>query len=170
MGERPSGTDELTIRYKVWTTGTVVTYGITAALFAALAVYQPDFGLTFLLGLLLVFMAGCLLTRAMRLEVTSALVRARQGKWHRLPDLEASRVEIYEIHYRPRRIVFQGPSGRTLMAPYPLWTLEQVIQVAEVLDVPVYDHRGRFSLKTLGPEDLAEGRLVKGDSSAGWWP
>jgi hypothetical protein len=98
------------------------------------------------------------------MEVTPTLVRARQGRWHGQPDLEASRVEICEIHYCPSRIIFQGTHGQSLMEPYPHWTLEQVLQVAELLDVPVYDRRGRLHL-----QELAVGRLVRGDSSDDWW-
>jgi hypothetical protein len=159
---------ELTIRYKVLRASTVVSYGTAGALFVALVVYQPGAWPT-LLGLVLVFLIVCLRARSMLLEVTPTVVRARQGRVGGRPDVEAPRVEIYEIRYCPRRIRFMGPSGRSLMNPYPLWTLEQVIRVAEVLDVPVYDHRGRFRLQTLTREELAVGRLVKGDSSAGWW-
>jgi hypothetical protein len=158
---------ELTIRYKVWQANTVVSLGIVTAVCVGLVIYQPG-AAPMLLGPVVVFVIGYLRTRALRLEVAPSVVRARQGGLRGRPDLEAPRGEVYEIHYCPRRIIFQGSFGRPVMEPYPFWTLEQVLQVADVLDVPVYDHRGRFSLREFAREELCAGRLVKGDSSAGW--
>lgn len=150
MRERSSGTGELTIRYKIWQTKPMIWIAVATALYVALAVYESA-------------------SWPVLLEVTPSVVRARQGRVRGRPDLKAARTDVCEIRYCPRRIVFGGSHGQSLMAPYPFWTLDQVMEVAGVLDVPVYDCRGKFRLKTLTAEELGAGRLVKGDSSAGWW-
>lgn len=160
MGERPSGTDELTVRYKVWQTSTVVSAGIVTSLCAVAAVAEPRAYLPLLLAPVLLVCMFWLASRAMRLQVTQTMVRARAGRWHGRPDVETPRIEICEIHYCPARISFLGTHGQPLMEPYPLWTLNQVRQVADLLDVPLYDHRGWLHLR-----ELAVGRLVNRDPS-----
>jgi hypothetical protein len=162
--ERVSPIQDLTIRFKLWQTNTVIPVGILTPLCVALVVYEPG-AYPMLLGPVLI---ACMLwygSRVIRMEITPTVVRARQGRWHGQPDLEAPRAEICEIRYCPSRIIFTGTHSQSLMEPFPHWTLKQVLEVAELLDVPFYDHRGRFHL-----EELAVGRLVRGDSSADWWP
>jgi hypothetical protein len=168
MRELPSGTGELAIRCTIWKTKPIIRFAVVTALIVTTEVYQSSFNLPLLLSPSLIFLLVCFHMRAVLLEVTPSVVRARQGRVRGRPDLEASRAEICAIRYCPRRIVFGGTHGQSLMAPYPFWTLEQVVQVAGVLDVPVYDCRGRFRFKTLTAEELGDGRLVRGDSAAGW--
>ena len=161
----PSEAGVLTIRVKVWQAGTVVALGIVTSLCVVLVAFDPG-AWPLLIGPLLVLPLGFWRwSLVMRLEVTPTVVRARAGGWRGQQDLEAPRIEICEIHYCPSRIVFQGTHKQPLMEPYPHWTLKQVLQVADLLDVPVYDHRGRFHL-----QELPAGRLVRADSSADWWP
>lgn len=145
----------------------MVAFGVAALPCMALMLYEPG-SYPLLICLALVFLMVCFQSQRILLEVTPAVVRARQGRFRGRPDLEVDRVEICRIDYCPGRLMFRGTHGQSLMAPYPFWTLEQVVQVADVLDVPVYDRRGKFRLRTLTREELAEGRLVKSDSSADW--
>jgi hypothetical protein len=134
----------------------MVSIGATLALGVAATLYRPSFGLPLLLSIPAVLLVAIwLYSRLIRLEITETLVRALQGGVRGHPNLEALRSEIREIHYYPMRISFQGEDLRPVMEPYPNWTLKQVLKVADLLGVPLYDHRGLFHL-----EELAVGRIV----------
>jgi hypothetical protein len=134
----------------------MVSIGTALALCAAATLYQPNFGLPLLLSIPAMLMVAIwLYSRLIRLEITETLVRALQGGVRGHPNLEALRGEIREIHYYPMRISFQGEDRQPVMEPYPNWTLKQVLEVADLLGVPLYDHRGLLHL-----EELAVGRMV----------
>ena len=99
-----------------------------------------------------------LLMRPIRLEITETEVRAKQG-WSRAPlgKTEAFRSEIRSIHYRPRQVTFRGADGQPLMDISDIWTVADMIKVAEALGVPLYDDRVEGLLKA---RELPEGRLV----------
>jgi hypothetical protein len=99
-----------------------------------------------------------LLMRPVRLEITETEVRARQG-WARAPlgKTDAFRSEIRSIHYRPRQITFRGADGQPLMDISDMWTVADMVKVAEELRVPLYDDRVDGVLKA---RELPEGRLV----------
>jgi hypothetical protein len=93
-----------------------------------------------------------------RLEITETEVRARQGAARGQYGMktDAFRSEICSIHYLPTRISFRGPDGQQVMESVLQWTLRDMLRAAEVLQVPLYDHRG-------GPlriRELSTGRLV----------
>jgi hypothetical protein len=90
-----------------------------------------------------------------RMEVTDALVRAKQGRWRGQPDMEVPRSEISGIHYFPTVISFRGLDNKPIMKLVPHWSLRQILKVATELDVRLYDHRGFLGLKS-----LSIGRLV----------
>jgi hypothetical protein len=61
-------------------------------------------------------------------------------------DLEVPRSEIREIHFYRGQIIFRGPDRKPVMEPVPQWPLKQMREVADVLGVPLYDHRpGKLS-------------------------
>jgi hypothetical protein len=156
MRERSSGAGETrVIRYTLWRAAAMVPCGMLLALFAAVALYQPSSSLALILSFLVVLAICWIASRSIRLEITETLVRALQGGVRGHPNLEALRGEIREIHYYPMRISFQGEDRQPVMEPYPNWTLKQVLEVADLLGVPLYDHRGLLHL-----EELAVGRMV----------
>jgi hypothetical protein len=99
-----------------------------------------------------------LLMRPIRLEITETEVRAREG-WSQGPlgKKEAFRTEIRSIHYRPKQISFRGADGQSLMEAVDIWTVADMVKVAEELRVPLYDDRVEGLLKA---RELSEGRLV----------
>jgi hypothetical protein len=149
----------ITIRPKVWRPSNV-TYAVAIGGFClSPLVFRLD---TFseLMGLAcLVFMALLfwLLMRPIRLEITETEVRARQG-WAPAPlgKSEALRSDIRSIHYLPKRFSFKGADGEVLMEPVDIWTVRDMVKVAEELRVPLYDDR----VGLLGVRELSEGRLV----------
>jgi hypothetical protein len=111
------------------------------------------------LGVLAVMTAMVWLgTRTARLEITETEVRARHG-WSPGPvgKKEAFRSEIRSIHYRPRQVTFRGADGQPLMEISDMWTLGDMVKVAEALGVPLYDDRVEGLLRA---QELSEGRLV----------
>lgn len=93
--------------------------------------------------------------RSIRLELTESVVRAWQGKWRGHPDLEVPRNEVRAIHYFPRVISFRGPDDEPFMRIDSNYTLSQMRTVAELLRVPLYDHK-----RWLGLREAGMGRLV----------
>lgn len=96
-----------------------------------------------------------LLTLRIRMEITESVVRARQGRWRGHPDLEVPRHDVLAIHYFPRIISFRGPDDKPFMRIDCNYTLRQVRAVAQLLRVPLYDHK-----RWLGLREARIGRLV----------
>ena len=127
---------------------------ILEGMFIALAVIRPDQALLVLVGgPLLISVIGWARWRAVRLEIAESVVRARQG-WY-LPDKQVDRSEISAIHYFPSVISFRGPDRKPIMKIAPNYTLRQMLEVADVLAVPLYDHQ-----RWLGLREVSTGRLV----------
>jgi hypothetical protein len=124
---------------------------VLLGIYIALAVYQPDQALWLLASAVGVAIILWARLRAVQLEITESVVRARQG-WY-LPEKQAARSEIRAIHYFPSVISFRGPDRKPIMKIAPDWTMRQMLEVAGELGVPLYDHR-RWLRK------VSTGRLV----------
>lgn len=95
-------------------------------------------------------------TRRVRLEITDRVVLARQAGWHGHPDKQVPRDAVTAIHYFPQFISFRGPNKKdTIMMIVPNYTPRQMVKVARVLDVPLYNHSRR-----LGLQKVSIGRLM----------
>jgi hypothetical protein len=121
--------------------------------YIVLAVLQPHQVLVLVASAIGVAIIGWARLRAVRLEITESEVCAKQG-WY-LPEKKAARSEIRSIHYFPRLISFHGPDRQPVMKIAPNWTLRQMLEVADELAVPLYDHR-----RWLGLRSVTMGRLV----------
>lgn len=121
--------------------------------FVAMGLYWPGYVLWLLLGLLCVAVIYWARWRATQLEITEDLVRVRQG-WN-IPDRQAVSSEISAIHYFPQVISFRGPDQKPIMKVAPSWPMRQMVDVANELGVPLYDHRA-----WLGLRKVKTGRLV----------
>lgn len=126
---------------------------VLAGGFAAMGLYRPGSAPWLLLCLLGVAVIYWARWRATRLEIDGDLVRVRQG-WN-IPDRQAARSEISAIHYFPQLISFRGPDQKPVMKVAPSWPLRQMLDVADELGVPLYDHRA-----WLGLREVKMGRLV----------
>jgi hypothetical protein len=126
---------------------------VLLGIYIALAVYQPDQALWLLASAVGVAIIAWVRLRAVQLEITESVVRARQG-WY-LPEKQAARSEIRTIHYFPSLISFHGPDRKPIMKIAPNWTMRQMLEVADELGVPLYDHR-----RWLGLRKVSTGRLV----------
>jgi hypothetical protein len=124
-------------------------------MFIGAAVARPDQALLVLVGgPLVIGVVGWARLRKVRLEVSATTVLVNQG-WYR-PEVQAARTDISAIHVFPRVISFRGPDIRVpLMKIAPDYTVRQMLEVAEELGVPLYDHR-----RWLGLRLLSTGRLV----------
>lgn len=121
--------------------------------FVAMGLYRPGYVLWLLLGLLCVAVIYSARWRATRLEISEDLVRVRQG-WN-IPDRQAVRSEITAIHYFPQVISFRGADQKPIMKVAPSWPMRQMLDVADELGIPLYDHRIWFGLRK-----VKTGRLV----------
>jgi hypothetical protein len=126
---------------------------VLAGMFIAAAVYQPGQSPVLLAGAVLVVVIGWVRVRAVRLEITDSVVQVKQGRY--LPERQAARGDLTAIHYFPRLISFRGPDGKPMMKVAPNWTMRQMLEVADELEVPLYDHR-----RWLGLRKVSTGRLV----------
>ena len=143
-----------TIRPGLLQPGFLIGCAVLVGMFTTLAVFQPDQALWWLVvGPLLIAVVGWARLRGVRLEITESVVRARQG-WY-LPERQAARSEISAIHFFPSVISFRGPDRKPIMKIAPNYTLRQMLDVADVLAVPLYDHR-----RWLGLRKISIGRLV----------
>ena len=143
-----------TIRPGLLRPSILVACAALAGIFIVAAVIQPDQALLVLVGgpLAIAVIAWARL-RAVRLEITESVVRAKQG-WY-LPEKQAARGEISTIHYFPRLTSFVGSDRKPIMEIAPNWTLRQMLEVADELAVPLDDHRRWLGLRT-----VRTGRLV----------
>jgi hypothetical protein len=136
-----------------WGPSALIMCAVLLGMLIALAVIQPEQVLWVLATAVGVAVIGWARLRAMRLEITESVVRAKQG-WY-LPEKQVARSEISAIHYFPRLISFRGPDRKPIMKIAPNWTLRQMLEVADELAVPLYDHR-----RWLGLRWARIGRLV----------
>jgi len=95
-------------------------------------------------------------TRSVRLEISESVVRAKQGHWRGHPDKQALRSEITSIHYFPRIISFRGLDNKPIMMIDPNYTVRQMVRVASVLGVRMYDHTRWLGMR----KTVNTGRLV----------
>jgi hypothetical protein len=109
-------------------------------------------------GPLVIAVVGWARLRAVRLGITESVVRVKQG-WY-LPERQAARSDIRAIHYFPSAVSFRGPDRKPIMKVAPNWTLRQMLEVADALAVPLYDHR-----RWLGLRSVTTGRLVNPPSN-----
>jgi hypothetical protein len=100
-------------------------------------------------GPVLVVFITWVATRRVRLEITDSVVLVRQGGWRGNPDKQAPRNAITAIHVFPMVISFRGPDKKPIMMIVPNYTPRQMLRVAKVLDVPLYDHRRWFGLRQI---------------------
>jgi len=136
-----------------WGPSAVIWCAVLLGTLIAWAVIQPDQVLWVLATAVGVAVVGGARIRAVRLEITESVVRAKQD-WF-LPENQVARSEITAIHYFPSLISFRGPDHKPIMKVRPNWTLRQMLGVADELGVPLYDHR-----RWLGLRRARIGRLV----------
>lgn len=98
-----------------------------------------------------------LMMRPIRLEISEAEVRAREG-WARAPlgRRVVFRSELRSVHYLRRQVSFRGADGQSLMEAAGIWTVADMVGVAQELGVPLFDDRVG-ALRTAGP---GQGRLM----------
>jgi hypothetical protein len=96
-----------------------------------------------------------------RIEITDVVVRYSEG-W-RGARREVARDQVRVIRRYPTKIVFGGPDGKHSMSVGGHWTMKQLMQIAQVLGVPLFDHRrwlGTRSVKTGRPVAVGEAPVV----------
>ena len=144
-----------------WRASVVIPVGIGSCIFIAGAVTEfaadrPGQAVAALMGPVLFFLIAGFRTRSVRLEISENVVLAKQGHWRGHPDKQAPRSDIRAIHYYPRLISFRGPDNKPIMMIDPNYTVRQMVRVASVLGVRMYDHT-----RWLGMRKTANtGRLV----------
>lgn len=143
-----------TLRPKLWRASVLIACAVLAGMLITAAVFEPSQAPLILVGTpLVIAVVGWVRLRAVRLEITESVVRAKQG-WY-LPEKQAARRDITAIHYFPSVISFRGPDQKPIMKIAPNWTLSQMLEVVDELGVPLYDHR-----RWLGLRKVSTGRLV----------
>jgi hypothetical protein len=150
----------ITIRPGPWQPVVVILLGLVSCLAIAGAVSEfiagnPLQGVFALLAPVVILLIMLFRGRSVRLEVTDSVVLAKQGHWRGHPDMQAPRNEIRAIHYFPRIISFRGPDKKPIMMIDSNYTVRQMVRVAGVLNVPMYDHT-----RWLGMRTVDNGRLV----------
>jgi hypothetical protein len=138
---------------------------ILVAMMVALTVLDPHQIVWWLVVLPLgVGVVGWFRLRSVRLEISESVVRATQG-WY-LPERQVARSQISAIHYFPRTISFRGPDQKPIMKIAPGWTMRQMLEVADLLGVPLYDHRRWLGLRSATMGRLANPKDAVNQSSA----
>lgn len=155
-----------TIRPGLWRAVVVIPFGIVSAVCIAGAVTEIAAGSpgSAVLALLIPVVGILVLkfrARSVRLEISDSVVLAKQGHWRGHPDMQAPRNEIQAIHYFPRIISFRGPDKKPIMMIDSNYTVRQMVRVAGVLNVPMYDHT-----RWLGMRSVDTGRLVYSSESS----
>jgi hypothetical protein len=155
MQDPNSGSGKPTIiRCKMWQAGMMVTVGIVTALCVVPIFFS--LGTAPLLALPPIFVVGnWLMLLLVRVEITESTVRIQQMAKGRA-DLEVPRSEVRAIHFYRGQLIFQGPDREPVMEPVAQWPLKQMQEVADVLGVPLYDHRPR-KLSSAGVHGIAQG-------------
>lgn len=150
----------MTVRPGGWRLSVIVPFafiwGLSIAIgLANLTVDQPVQTVAAFVGPVLLLLLLLLSARTIRLEITDSAVWARQGRWRGHRDLEVPRNDVRAIHYFTMVISFRGPDDEPFMRIGCDYTLRQMRTVAELLGVPLYDHR-----RWLGLREARIGRLV----------
>jgi hypothetical protein len=97
-----------------------------------------------------------------RIDVAGETVRYDQG-WG-VRKREVARDQVRVIRRYPTKIAFGGPDGKHIMTVGGHWTMKQLVQMAQVLGVPLFDHRrwlGTRSVKTGRPVAVGEAPAVE---------
>ncbi|HET9173515.1 MAG TPA: hypothetical protein VFN97_29050 [Actinospica sp.] len=128
----------MTVRPTWWQPVIVVLWSILLGSGIVIAALVPA-GANLLGAVLFLGLLAWIRTRAIRLEVTERTVGVRQSRFR--PARQVARDRIRAIHYYPDIITFRGPDNRSVMQVRAEWSLTQMIEVAAVLRVPVYDNR-----------------------------
>ena len=150
----------ITIRPGLWRAVVMIPFGIVSGVCIAgavseIAVGNPGAAVLALLVPVAMLLVVEFRARSVRLEITDSVVLAKQGHWRGHPDMQAPRNEIRAIHYFPRIISFRGPDKKPVMMIDCNYTMRQMVRVAGVLKVPMYDHTRWFGMRTVD-----KGRLV----------
>jgi hypothetical protein len=130
-----------------------VVSAILAGVLIAYTVAVPRQWLPVVLGVIGLVIIGWARLRAVRLEITDSVVRAKQG-WYQ-PEKQVARGDVRAIHYFPRLISFRGRDDKPIMMVAPNWNLRQMLEVADELGVSLFDHRRWHGLR-----EVSVGRLV----------
>jgi hypothetical protein len=153
MRDQESGTDKPTIiRCKLWRTETVVTLAVVIVLCVAPVIYTSG-AAPLLAGPPFLLIALWVFSRLIQVQITESTVRIQQMRGG---FLEVSRSEVRAIHFYRGQLIFQGPDREPVMEPVAQWSLKQMQEVADVLGVPLYDHRPR-KLSSAGVHGIAQG-------------
>lgn len=132
---------------------------ILAGVLIAYAVAVPSNVLWVIVGVVGTVIIGWARVRAVRLEITDTEVRARQG-WYR-PTKQVDRSDVRAIHFFPRVISFRGPDAQPIMKLDPAWNMRQMLEVADELHVPLFDHRRWHGLREVSVGRLANDPRAK---------
>jgi hypothetical protein len=84
---------------------------------------------------------------ATRLVITDSEVRYDQG-WF-LRSRKAQRAQIRSIRQFAWYLGFLGSDGKSVLWVAGHWKMSQLTHMAEVLDVPLFDHRGWLGLRSV---------------------
>ena len=133
--------------------GFFILAAILAGVFIAYTVAVPRQWVPVILTAVGVVIIGWARLRVVRLEVTDSVVRAKQG-WYQ-PEKQVARGDVRAIHVFPRLISFRGPDDKPIMMVAPNWSMRQMLEVADELRVPLFDHRRWHGLR-----EVSVGRLA----------
>jgi hypothetical protein len=138
-----------------WRTIDVISWSAMVGMFIAFACIWPAQAGTYLSGPVLIGLVAWIRMRSLWLEVTDSAVLVRQGGLRGKRDRQTPRDAITAIHYFPNLISFRGPHNGTITMITPNYTRRQMLRVAEMLDIPLYDHT-----RWLGLRKVRVGRLA----------
>jgi hypothetical protein len=127
---------------------------VLAGILVAVGVYQPGQALILFACAVGVCLIAWFRVGAVQLVISDSTVQIRE-RWFQ-PGREVARSDITAIHYFPSLISFRGPDNKTMTKLVPNWSLRQMLEVADELGVPLYDHRRWLGLR----RGVDVGRLV----------
>jgi hypothetical protein len=125
--------------------GALALFALLAGMFIAAGVYEPGQALILVacavgVGLVAWFRAG-----AVQLVISDSTVQIKERRFQ--PGRDVARSDITAIHYFPSLISFRGPDNETMTKLVRNWSSRQMLQVADELGVPLYDHRRWLGLR-----------------------
>jgi hypothetical protein len=96
-----------------------------------------------------------------RIVITEDVVRYDQGPL--VPKPEVARQDVRAVRRHPWTVAFCGPDGRHILTIGGHWTVNQLTEIAGMLEVPLFDHRIWYGLRS-----VKKGRLIaSADGQAG---
>jgi hypothetical protein len=143
----------MTIRMSWLQPGAFVPLAGLACMFAVLSVARPSASIAYAIGFAVIAAMVGAQIMATRIVLTGSLVVFDQGRL--TPKQQASRQRISAIRIFPLYVVLSDSSRNRILTIGGHWAMKQLLKIASVLEVPIYDHRGWSGLRS-----VKEGRLV----------